>query len=246
MKFRSKRLLAITATVGLVSLYAGTAGAEPITGTVNISGSVAVGATTIDFQPPIGPPNGAFVVSDTGNTGSFASLNNTAGLILDLDETKQTPGLPFATLTGFVTFAAAPNIRFDLTSIDPGNFTSANCFVPPAAGQTCTPPGFSNGAANPFDLVNTSATTSTASLTVRGNAVNTSTGETDQYIGILTTQFTIPYQMLLSEVQSGQVATSYSGTFTVNAVPEPASFFLFGSSLIGIAALCRYARKRVS
>jgi hypothetical protein len=180
-------------------------------------------------------------VSNSGNTGSFAALNNTTGSILDLNETVETPGLSFPALMGFITFTTAPNIRLDLTAIDPGTFTQTDCFAAPAAGQTCTPPAFGGGVQNPFNLSNGSATTSAASITFRGNAVNTTTGETDTFVGIFSTQFTVPYQTLLQEVTSGAtVSTSYSATITTtSAVPEPASLFLLGSGLIGIFVIGR-------
>lgn len=239
MKVWNMRLFGLAGAAGFAAL---SLSAAPISGTVNISGSVAVGETFIDFQPPVGPPNGAFVVSNTGNTGSFAGLSNTAGTILDLSDTQEPPGQPFPTLKGFVTFAAAPNISLDLTAIEPGSFSSANCFAAPAAGQTCTPAASGNGFASPFDLTNTSATTSTAAITVHGNAVNTATGESTPFIGIFTTQFTVPYQTLLQEVATGEVATSYSTTFSATTVPEPMTPILLGSGLIGLGIIRRRRR----
>jgi hypothetical protein len=234
-----KGLLAVIGAAGLAALSPGNVFATPISGTFNTSGSVAVGATTIDFQPPVGGTNGTFVISNTGNTGSFAGLSNTTGVILDLNEAVETPGQAFAPVTGFVTFNADPTMRFDLTAIQGGTFSSADCFAPAAAGQTCTPPAFPGGAANPFNLSNTSATTSSASITVFGNAVNTVTNETDPFIGIFSTQFTVPYQTLLSDVTNGVVDTSYSATFSATVVPEPGTLILFGSGFISLYAIRR-------
>jgi hypothetical protein len=230
----SKGWLAIAGMAGLSAFCVSSASAAPITGTVNISGSVAVGGTFIDFQPPVGPPSGTFAVSNTGNSGSFAGLSNTAGTILDI-ATMSGP------LTGFLTFASAPNIRLDLTSVDPGSFTSTDCFAAPAAGQTCTP-GAPFPQPNPFNLSNGSASLSVASITFHGTAVNTTTGETSSFIGVFSSQFTVPYQTLLSDIAAGgSISTSYSASITATSttVPEPATMILLGSGLIGIFVMGR-------
>jgi hypothetical protein len=257
--YRRRRIGALALWAGVAALSVpGALFAIPITGTVNISGGVAVGATSIDFQPPVGGTNGNFAVSTGGNTGSFAGLTNATsgadigfgGSILDLNVMTQTPGLPFAPLTGFITFfntdsSINPAIRLDLTSIDPGVYSSTSCFVGATVPQNCTPPGFANGAANPFNLTNLGGGTSQASITFRGNAVNPGTGETTAFVGVFTTQFAVPYQQLLTTIQSGGViGTSYSATISAtSAVPEPGTFALLGLSLIGLGWGAR--RRRV-
>jgi hypothetical protein len=73
--------------------------------------------------------------------------------------------------------------------------------------------------------------------------VNTATGETTPFIGIFTTQFTVPYQTLLAQVSNGQVETSYSTTFSATTVPEPMTPILLGSGLIALGAIRRLRRK---
>jgi hypothetical protein len=152
--------------------------------------------------------------------------------------------MPNAALPSFITFAAAPNIRLDLTSVDPGTFTSTDCFAAPAGGQTCTP-GAPFPQPNPFNLSNGSSTLSVAAITFHGNAVNTTTGETSNFIGVFSSQFTVPYQTLLSQVAAGgSISTSYSASITATTgpppqIPEPATMILLGSGLIGIFVIGR-------
>jgi hypothetical protein len=107
------------------------------------------------------------------------------------------------------------------------------------------PPLTGNGVGSPFDLTNTLATTSTVAITVRGNTVNTATGESSPFIGIFTKQFTVPYQTLLEEVTTGQVATSYSTTFTATTVPEPMTPIVLGSGLIAPEAMRQPRRRKL-
>lgn len=241
LKLCTRGLLYSAGIVGVTALFVGSAVAAPITGTVNISGSLTDTGTMLDFTPPVGPPNGSFVVSNLGNTGTFATLSNTAGLIMDLNVGTEPVGTPID-VPGFITFAASPTTRLDLTFIQPGDFSSAQCGAAPAPGQTCTPPPGFGGAPGPnaIDLTNTQ-TGSAALIALNGNAVNTATGETSTWVGTLSAQFTVPYQTLLGEIAAGTpVSTSYSATFTTTAaVPEPVPSILVGSGLVGLFALRR-------
>ena len=166
-------------------------------------------------------------------------------------------------LAGFLTFAgsALPNAVFDLSYVDPGAFGVAQCGLAPAPGQTCTLPG------TPFMFTNTGGNNSTVSFTVEGFVRNTLTplDGLSTFTGTYTTQFTVPYQLLLIELESlapnalyagspgcsvqsygtcGSIITTYSGTFTgtaISTVPEPATLLTFG---LGSAALTRIRRRK--
>lgn len=237
MKFRSlMKFLGAATLLGLLAFVPQAAVAAPIFGTLNITGSVAVGATTIDWYP-LGTGVGTFAVEPT-STGTFAPLGGTTGTAKDLDVTVQPVGSPF-TLMNFLTFSANPALHFDLMFIDPGVYSAVDCGAPAAPGQTCTP--LMPPPKSPFNLANTNAG-STASFVVRGQ-VSDGTGAASNFVGTYTTQFTgLSYQDLLGTIsRGGTVNTSYSANFVVTAIPEPATwtFMMIAGGLIGVSRLRR-------
>lgn len=211
--------------------------AAPISGTLDITGTASVGATTIDWWP-IGGGDGVFMV-EPSSSGDFTPVTNTPGTAQDLDVTVQPVGSPFL-LSNFLVFSAAPNIHFDLTFIEPGVFGPAGCAAAPAPGQTCTP--LLPPPSSPFNLMNGPNRSSTASFNVKG-LVRNDLGGVSNFIGTYTTQFTgMWYQDLLAVIQSGgTVSRSYSATFVVTPIPEPGtwSLILISGALFGISAQIR-------
>lgn len=214
-------------------LLVGAAYATPISGELDITGDVAVGATTIDWLP-VGGGTGTFTVT-ASSTGTFSGLAGSTGTAKDLDVTAQPVGVPIS-LPNFLVLPGG--ISFELTMIDPGVFGSTDCTAAPAPGQNCTP--LFPPPQSPFNLTNT-AIGSTASFTVRGIA--TMAGEPPSTVlGIYTTQFTgRSYQTMLATIAGGgTVKASYSANFLVEQVPEPSTMYLgLGGFAMAVAGVLR-------
>jgi hypothetical protein len=208
-------LLGAVLAPGLTLLTGTAADAVPITGNLSFGGSVNLTSTHDDFLPA-GGTTGSFTVM-APSTGNFAPLTGSNGTILDLDRSTSPVGGSYS-IGSYLTFASAPTIRFDLTSIDAGVFTAAQLFSPPAPGQTATPTG------TQFNFINTSASSSILSFSVHANAVNTTTNEVTPYTGVFTAQFADQsYQSVWATLSTeGNVTTAYSANFTP-VVPEPAT-----------------------
>jgi hypothetical protein len=233
MNFRFAPALAasLLLTGGIVS-------AVPITGVLNFTGGVNVTTTAINFLPPAG--DGAIFVTPLAQEGSFEAVEGTFGAIKDLDRTVYPVGPVF--LEDFISLDG--DISFTLTEILPGTFDSTECGAPPdSSGQTCTPPPIMGLGTSPFNLSNQSASSSIASFEVRGYFVDGASGDQTAASGIFTTQFNIPYQAVLQQLQStGSVqANSYSATFSAagGEVPEPSALALgmIGLGLIAVRRL---------
>jgi PEP-CTERM motif-containing protein len=272
--------LRVVGLMAMAILLVSVASASPIIGGFNITDTcvgagcpgpsgVIVGATTIDWFPPVGSPNGSFQVGGTSGgfsaTGPFGNFSGLTGFEIDLNAINEPIGVPFVAggpivsmagegnvLPSFITFTGSPQSQavLDLSFIQPGVYSSAACTAPPAAGQNCTPPG------SAFNLSNgAGATTSTASLTLNGYVRRTDTGELSAFTGTYTTQFPPcngsnapscgPYQnwlpILTSTGTVNTVSNTYSASFSSTAIPEPSTaFFMLG----GIALIFLGTRYR--
>ena len=207
-------------------------------GTLNISGNVVISAPSgngrIDFGSTGVGNSGAYLIGTS--TGDFAVLAGTGGTEKNIENP------PYVTNTAvitplFISFSAAPNISFTLAMLLGGTQGVAGCLATtPAPGQNCTPAPPVANALSPFNLSNTSATTSTASFTVIGTEVDSLTGTSTPIVGVYSAQFTVPFQTLLNTVNGGgTVNTTYSASFTPTAVPEPGSALIVACG-IGLLA----------
>jgi hypothetical protein len=184
--------------------------AVPPSGTLNITGSVRVTPTSLDFLPPLGEGVGFFEVG-AGSTGVFAPLSpGTQGVLLDTSYAAGTAKPYFLSVSGII-------LSFDLTSLDPGIFKSTRCDAGrPAAGQTCTPAGTA------LSLVNTSDHSCSATVSLRG-ILRSATGEEETpYAGVITFQFVDRnFQQLLAGFAAGDFPeTTFSASFAPAEQPQ--------------------------
>lgn len=236
--------------------------ATPVHGTLDIGGSNAtLNLTTLVFDcksaignAPCPADYGNFVV--TNGTDSFAPYDGQPGYIHNLDAALQPINSPFL-LTDFLIFSSiggggASDIALDLTFIFAGVNSDTACAASPAPGQVCTPriaalvtPDNPEGI-SPYNLQNTSASTSTASFAMLGVARRISTNEFSSFRGVLTAQFTQPYQQLLLEISEGlPITNSYSATFSATIIPDPGTLSLaLGGSLMLLCHGLRIRRGR--
>jgi hypothetical protein len=208
-------------------------------------GQVVVTATTIDWQPPVGAPDGPIEVG-----GTIATLFYGPG-----SATPLAPGTPgrIKDLPGgaddFMTFPTAllGGPVFDLAGFGAGSSTS--CFAPGAAdspGESCSIPG------SAFVLTYNEPAPGQVSTSITLGAFGTatdSTGELSNWFGTFTTQITgrTPLVIATNIAGGGSETSTHSGEFTaaVAAIPEPGTWtmLLLGGGLMAVAARRRSARR---
>jgi len=238
------------------TILAGSGLASPITGIFDGGGTATVDLFNIFFCPNGQTPSGADAgtacsaasgnISLSGGTGSFSSINaayGSASTILSLNSGSEPLNTP-VNVPNFVVLnptVGAPNIAISLTQVLGGSFLGnpLNCPMgAAAAGQICSPAG------SAFELVNSSATTSSATFTLDITASDGIAADNAAGTAVFTAQFGVPYQTVLAALTGGpggNYSSSYSATFTLEptATPEPITFLLTGVGLLGVGILGR-------
>jgi len=232
----------------MVLLALGTAvpvAAAPITGVLNITGSVIVSATNIDWYPVVGPVSGTFTTKAPGSeyfSGIVSAnpLQPNGGQSLDLG-----PAVP--PLAGFLNnFVGATlpaqysDLSFNLDTIITPTSPPCQDNVDYAAGTSCTYGIF---------LLTQGQTGVVVKMEVAGRFVDVTFGDPgtlNTATGIYTAQLTDTAFDTIREIvtlinSGGSIDTSYSATYTATAVPEPATLLTFG---LGTAALAAHRRRK--
>ncbi len=245
---RTRLVLIAVAIVVLVPL---SVFGDPVTGDLDIAGSVVATLTSLDFcsssscASATSSTSGAFTVQSS-STGTWAGLNGTSGTILDISNSSTPPGATVS-LSDFLTLSNGDT--FTLTELDIG--TGGTC--PPTSGTTCTPtdPALVSSV-DPLGKTGTifenTATGSTAEFSIDALAVvTTPSGQTTDYTGTFSATFDgMTVAQVLGDLSSaGSIQTAFSATFTpvstTTVVPEPgtASLIAAGLLLLGGAGLRR-------
>jgi hypothetical protein len=218
----------------VAGLTAANLSASGIFGMFSIDGNITVTDNTISWantNSPFTPEQSN--IGDNG-TGSFASLDGTIVSIQDLTDSTEPVGSTFGP-DEFISFNAAPTMPTLLIDyIYAGVFSSTDCTLTPAVGQTCTPPG-PGGGASPFSFTNLEGNQGVPPI--ESEATFTFGGATSDggiWEGQFSADFDVPFQTVLANLaSSGSVTDTYSSELTVSvtAAPEPGPGVMLGSGI---------------
>jgi hypothetical protein len=263
VRFVSLKLVALAAAALAISPTNIFATALPITdsGILTIAnlGGTLVGVTSSPTTC-INWAGGSTCVANTQHQYSVSGVSNLFSTTASANDLiKDLPSLPPPTLTDFLQVQGAGAIvgsiaMFDLTSVPltAGGAGFGNC-LSNAANNSCSPPG------SPFTFQESSTGTDvTVSFSTQLLAyTGTSASGTTAYTGTFSTDQALVLNgsgacnglaanitnILSCEAAGGTIAATWSATLAPSATPEPISFILFGSGLIGVAVFGRRFRR---
>jgi len=240
--FRSIRAHSFSAAAALTAslIFPAVSHAALLLGAFHATSGVTVTLANINF----GTNSGPFVIgTQPGDaTGGFAPLEGTGGTILNIDSPPYTVNT-FVATPDFMTFTAAPNITFTLTELLAGVEGAGQCNLTVAqaqGGQNCTP---NTPALSPYNLTNTSASTSVASFNVIGVEVDSLTGTQIGFTGVVSSTFNESYEQLLADVTAGTAVTT-TASLSFSTVPEPGTGISLALGAFSIAGLIGFGRRR--
>jgi hypothetical protein len=252
-----RRYLVVTGLIALLGL-AVSASAIPIVGEMNITGSVVVNATDLNFIPPSGPGAPPCGGGETGfgcfatnlpDVGYFTGISPFANAGQSRDLTVGPGGAaplpqhivvggPMPPVVNFLGSFVVPGfttLGFDLTFVPASGAPICTGFE--AVNQSCTP-----SAGNPLTLKNT-GTGVEVDFGVFGNFHAHGGADFGAGLGVYTTQLvgaTIA-GVLTTIDNGGSIAASYSANFKSfdTTVPEPATLLTFGLGSVALGAIRR-------
>jgi hypothetical protein len=251
-----QRVAGLTVRLCLVGTMAGSAAHAIVTGSFAFDGNgtqVTVSLATLTFAggnatkvTTVGLTYGAGILLPLGDLGNIANI----GSIFPID--------PFMTDTG-------TPLDFKLLSLGPGDLTDPHdCSAATSNGHSCSlllnSPPFPPGTVSPVIL--TFDNGDTDAVVHLSGTVTDGSGITSTWTGQLSATLTAPLNQITSNPQGGNVApspqniaayflanpngdiiTSFSGTITASAVPEPDSTILLGAGLMALSFGVRRLRK---
>ena len=194
----------------------------------------------------------AAIASRPPSTGSFAAFGGAApGVTGSIRDFEVVVGPQ--PITGFVTLGA---YTFDLLDMLPGTSTPDDClneqFLP---GQSCTPPRHDvEGVSTPFTLVNVASNDPSAPINslawfdVRGMVRGPGSLTPSPFIGRFEASFVgLSYQEVLFAAEANQLqGVDFSAQFTVvSTVPEPSTYALAATGLVGLLGVAGLRRRRL-